>query len=30
MNAKLCACLVKRVLPRKPFCGEKIDDADDD
>jgi len=26
MNAKLCACLPKRVLPTKPFCGEKEDD----
>jgi hypothetical protein len=30
MKAKLCACLVKRVLPRKPVCGDKIDDSDVD
>jgi len=26
MKAKLCACLVKRVVPMKPFCGEKEED----
>ena len=29
MKAKLCACLVKRVLPVKPYCGEKLDDDDE-
>jgi hypothetical protein len=29
MNAKLCACLVKRVVPVKPYCGEKLDDDDE-
>jgi len=26
MRAKLCACLMKRVIPMKPFCGEKEED----
>jgi len=26
MKAKLCACLVKRIVPMKPFCGEKEED----
>jgi len=29
MRAKLCACLVKRVVPIKPYCGEKLDDDDE-
>ena len=29
MRAKLCACLVKRVFPVKPYCGEKPDDDDE-
>jgi len=29
MKAKLCACLVKRVVPAKPYCGEKLDDDDE-
>jgi len=29
MRAKLCACLVKRVAPVKPYCGEKPDDDDE-
>jgi hypothetical protein len=29
MKAKLCACLVKRVVPVKPYCGEKLDDDDE-
>jgi hypothetical protein len=29
MKAKLCACLVKRVVPMKPYCGEKLDDDDE-
>jgi len=29
MRAKLCACLVKRVVPLKPYCGEKLDDDDE-
>jgi hypothetical protein len=29
MRAKLCACLVKRVVPVKPYCGEKLDDDDE-
>jgi hypothetical protein len=29
MRAKLCACLVKRVVPIKPYCGEKPDDDDE-
>ena len=29
MRAKLCACLMKRVLPVKPYCGEKPDDDDE-
>jgi hypothetical protein len=29
MKAKLCACLVKRVVPIKPYCGEKLDDDDE-
>jgi hypothetical protein len=29
MKAKLCACLVKRVVPVKPCCGEKLDDDDE-
>ena len=29
MKAKLCACLVKRVVPIKPYCGEKPDDDDE-
>ena len=30
MRAKLCACLVKRVVPMKPFCGEKEEDDECD
>jgi hypothetical protein len=29
MRAKLCACLLKRVVPMKPYCGEKPDDDDE-
>ena len=29
MRAKLCACLVKRVVPVKPYCGEKPNDDDE-
>ena len=29
MKAKLCACLVKSVVPMKPYCGEKPDDDDE-
>ena len=29
MRAKLCACLLKRVVPIKPYCGEKPDDDDE-
>ena len=29
MRAKLCACLVKRVVPVKPYCGDKPDDDDE-
>lgn len=29
MKAKLCACVIKKVIPVKPFCGEKLDDADE-
>lgn len=29
MNARLCSCLLKRVAPRKPFCGEKPEDDDE-
>jgi hypothetical protein len=29
MKAKLCACVVKRVVPVKPYCGEKLDDDDE-
>ena len=29
MKAKLCACLVKRVVPVKPYCGDKPDDDDE-
>jgi len=29
MRAKLCSCLVKRVVPVKPYCGEKPEDDDE-
>jgi hypothetical protein len=29
VEARLCACLVKRAIPEKPFCGEKPDDDDE-
>jgi hypothetical protein len=29
MKAKLCACLPIRTLPRKPVCGEKLEDDDE-
>jgi hypothetical protein len=29
MEARLCACLPNRILPRKPVCGEKLEDDDE-
>lgn len=29
MNATLCSCIKKRVVKRKPVCGEKPDDFDE-
>lgn len=29
MPARLCACVNKRVLPRDPICGEKLDDDEE-
>ncbi len=29
MKATLCSCVRKRVLPVKPYCGEKLDDNDE-
>jgi hypothetical protein len=29
MKATLCSCVRKRVLPVKPYCGEKLDDDDE-
>ncbi len=30
MKAKLCSCLPKRVLPKKPVCGDKLDDSEEE
>jgi hypothetical protein len=29
MEAKLCSCIKKKVIPTLPVCGEKLDDFDD-
>jgi hypothetical protein len=29
MEAKLCSCIKKKVIPTLPVCGEKLDDFDE-
>jgi hypothetical protein len=29
MEAKLCSCIKKKVIPTYPVCGEKLDDFDE-
>jgi hypothetical protein len=29
MEAKICSCIKKKVLPTLPVCGEKLDDFDE-
>jgi hypothetical protein len=29
MEAKLCSCIKKKVIPSMPVCGEKPDDFDE-
>jgi hypothetical protein len=29
MEATLCSCIKKKIIPTYPVCGEKLDDFDD-
>jgi hypothetical protein len=29
MEATICSCIKKKILPTQPVCGEKLDDFED-